>query len=304
MPYVIYGGLLLLYLELGIWQRGIGGIWPIMIGHFCMCAVLFACFTKRLPLVVILVAFALAARVEARTTLLELSLFIALRYGGIDIFVRIFSRRMIIPALIAACLLVFAGLGVLLDAVLHFLDSALNIHEAVRTSTDLTGRTAFWREGWNAYALHPIVGYGANTRVELGSNILSETNAHSGLINLLLDLGLIGLFLFVWWVVSAIHYTQDIGGNPRARRVRLSSSAFLIANIPILVTEPNYIGFFSPGSIALFMCLVLPVTPHAVPLFGQGRLARPAKASNGRGWRKASSPDNQKGRGNLRPASP
>lgn len=109
------------------------------------------------------------------------------------------------PTRIALLSLLLAGM----TAAAVFLSDASNLENALALlgrDTTLTQRTRIWEAGFDAIALHPWLGYGyeafwqsaAGTSFALHYTIWQVPHAHNGLIEIWLELGVVGIALLLW----------------------------------------------------------------------------------------------------------
>lgn len=269
----------LLAVTLGLSNRSFGGVNANLVGHFGL-AIFVLSIASRVRIKWILAGLGLFLIVfaEARTVLVSASLF-ALVYG-FGRFVR--SRRGLTFA--TMLLLPVSGLMLLLgplivDIIVSATTSITGVTEASRLeNTGFSGRANHWRDGIALLDGHELFGYGFRTRS--GLNISDHglaTSAHSGIINMLLDIGLIGAILFFMLYISAIW--QSALEVVQGSRIGLASLAFLLAMIPTLMAEPNYANFAHPSSFILLLFMMRALTPGK-PLVVPTKAALAASSRN------------------------
>lgn len=110
------------------------------------------------------------------------------------------------------------------------------------------------------------------------------------MINAALDVGIIGAFLFIAWYLASLYRCFETSKRYDRRSLAVCA-AFLIANVPLLMIEPNYISFGHPSAFALLLSLFSPIalrserTPRTSRRIRFGRLARSGDgASADRGY--------------------
>jgi O-antigen ligase len=123
----------------------------------------------------------------------------------------------------------FVTVGIFVVAIGSFvISSSAGIFQLLGRNADLTGRTAIWSAVWSAIKLRPLLGYGfdafwmgrtpgVRTFVQLmahGNSTWQITSAHNGILQMLLELGAVGLaligmlFLRIMWR-GFHHYGPD-----------------------------------------------------------------------------------------------
>jgi exopolysaccharide production protein ExoQ len=109
---------------------------------------------------------------------------------------------------------------------LPFLDSISRLTLLLGRDLTMTGRTQIWRAALSAIALRPVLGYGFNAFWHdmngPSASILTQVrwltpHAHNGYLDLMLDLGAVGVTLFLAGIVlrlrSAIREYRILGGR-------------------------------------------------------------------------------------------
>lgn len=141
----------------------------------------------------------------------------------------------------------------------------LGVEDTARTTGSFSGRSEHWYNGFQVIEGRELIGYGFRTR---GSLRVSEAglsiNAHSGLLNAALDVGLTGLLLFLATYTITIWKTANIWGRYR-QSMDKCAVAFLLCMIPVLVVEPNYLNFAASSNFLLLIFLARPIFSHHLP---------------------------------------
>jgi O-antigen ligase len=138
----------------------------------------------------------------------------ALAAGVVVLVACVFLRRFAASETPGRASLLVGGMsGVLVAALLSSTLLPLLLGVRGKDST-LTGRTDIWREVWRAIQRRPWTGYGiggvwSDPSVDPARSIVRSLgfvvfHAHDGFLEILLLLGVVGLALFVWLLVSTI----------------------------------------------------------------------------------------------------
>lgn len=249
-------GLAVLMAVLGIDGRMIGGITPNGPAQLALAAIIFTSMTEKPSKIIIAIATLMIFQAQARTVLVALFLFMTFRY-----FIVPYSHRIRSPWVVA--LLVAGSGGIifflydeLLSLLLPVMSKLLGIDLQARQGADLTGRLEYWRIALLYFYENPIFGYGFRTRLEFSLHAGQSINAHSAAINLVLDLGVVGAFLYAMWYISSLFYSL----RDQSRR-GMSAAAGLISMLPLLYAEPLYIGWYNAAIFVILLFLVRPLAP-------------------------------------------
>jgi O-antigen ligase len=171
---------------------------------------------RRFYILTTIAGFVFMLLTRSRTSFLAVLL--ALGFGALYIMPkrRVFGVGLVMAA-VAITVLVFGP--DLLDSAKHAL--LMGRQESAADVGTLTGRTELWSELLTYVASRPVLGYGfegfwgpehtASVSLSLGWVV---PHAHNGYVEMLLDLGLVGLILFVVALLSGVVHAQ--------RRLRLS----------------------------------------------------------------------------------
>lgn len=286
---VLFAGLLALYLYLPFHDRTLGGITPNLLAHTAILAVFCLYLSNRYLAVGLTLAIVVILLTQARAALISLAAFLLFFHLLLPLFRKLQARWLALSLLTLATL--GAGLvgQVLMPIVTRSVTEVAGVTSASRVGGDFSGRTAMWQAGLAYLDRRPLTGYGFKTRTS--GDLLSgpSFSAHSGAINVALDVGIIGALLFIAWYMASLYRCFETSERYDQRSLAVCA-AFLVANVPLLVIEPNYISFGHPTAFALLLSLFSPIAlrpqrmRRAAMRIGFDRLARPgATASRGYG---------------------
>ncbi|HZS60646.1 MAG TPA: O-antigen ligase family protein [Gemmatimonadaceae bacterium] len=165
---------------------------------------------KRFYMLTTILAFGFILLTRSRTSFL--AVIVALGFGALYIMPkrRVFGVGLVLAALV----LVVSVYGPdLVDSAKHAL--LMGRQESAADVGTLTGRTELWAELLTYVGVRPVLGYGfegfwgpihtANVSLALGWVV---PHAHNGYIEMLLDLGSVGLMLFVVALLSGVFHAQ------------------------------------------------------------------------------------------------
>lgn len=137
--------------------------------------------------------------------------------------------------------------------------------EAVQELGSFTGRTKLWSALLDLWADHPILGYGYNTfqtpAVITRLRVLMDwepSNSHSGYIQLLLGLGIVGLVLFLAILVVALQRAVALVRQERLYVFAVAVLLWLVINLvleTVVITDPllpTLVVFMLLTHLALF----------------------------------------------------
>lgn len=132
-----------------------------------------------------------------------------------------------------AALAVTAGAAVALAAA-SAVGSFVARGEGADKLATLNSRTDLWLAAWNLFRDQPLYGYGLGASRGLFLDTLGLGGGHNALVNVLVDLGLLGaavwLALVVGIVVTAVRVPVHLTGAAADRALLLGLMAFLIAD--------------------------------------------------------------------------
>lgn len=246
----------LLATKLEIHTRNLGGITPNVMGHIGLSLLVVGHLGGRFWRIVgVAIGAGLLFFAQSRTAFIAAAGFLALFYV---VMPTIRSPQSLIRAAgvvvgVGFLVAILAGPAIELSSGLS--SKLLGVQETVRTTDSFSGRSQSWDNGFEALQGRELTGYGFRTR---GSLRLSEAglsvNAHSGLLNAALDVGLIGLFLFLVTYLLSVWAAAKAWGENRKAPDRCAA-AFLLAMIPVLVVEPNYLNFAASSHFLMLLFL-------------------------------------------------
>jgi hypothetical protein len=259
--------------------RSFGAVTPNLLAHYAMASMILLMINGRYRIPAAVMGLAIIGMTQARTVMIEYIIFWLMYLFALP---WVHRRNSIVRATgvligggaIAAALYKYA-----LPFVIANVSALLGVHEESRLGTDFTGRGVIWQSALTVMRRHLPLGYGFRTRIiaEL-DNIDLTINAHSGLLNVILDVGLVGLACYVFWYAYSMFsaFSGSLHPFPEERR---TIAAFLVANIPVQMLEPNYISFAHPTSFMTLLGLAYgfvrfkPDTPVAAEVSSDGLIA-------------------------------
>jgi hypothetical protein len=274
--------LLLLVLHHGMGRTSVGGIQrnrysqTAFAGMLCMFLA-----TGRTRWIWFAVGVGLALLVNSRGTLLVLGAFsvvyLTLKYG--------MGRGVLVTMILAVAGLFFLAIPQIgrraSDAMVN---KVARLHEQGRgLGSGFSGRVESWRMGLSAFAHRPAIGQGFRTRV--GGMTGDQYMAHSGYVNMLADVGLIGSALIIGALVY--DFAKRLGVVRRIKRqfgskaappfvesyeLNLTICAFFVAEAILWLFEPLY---FNLGASLSVLFIVMIMAPYIV---GKGAESSPYAA--------------------------
>jgi exopolysaccharide production protein ExoQ len=249
-------------------------------GNAALCAALILCALaamrltprhRRAYVLVTIAAFGLLFLTRSRTSILALiaTLFV--------VALRVMPKRRVfgVGLVLAAVALAIGVYGPgMIDSAKHAL--LLGRQESTADLGTLTGRTELWSELLTYSAARPLLGYGfdsfwspmhtANVSLALGWVI---PDAHSGYVEMLLDLGLIGLVLFVASLLSGLFHALRVLRADPGNSEALFSLAVLVWVLVAMFTEK----IFPETEYAAFLTMIVLARQAAA---SPARVATPA----------------------------
>lgn len=125
------------------------------------------------------------------------------------------------------------------------------ILEILGRDASLSGRIPLWTAVWGFALENPFgVGYrtgGGQEALDLmrsGSGWLVAPSSHNGLLNILLDIGFPGLFLWLIWIVPLVIFPYRSGQKNNAFRIPVEAVAIMIlANSQVDSSGGAYAGY-------------------------------------------------------------
>ena len=252
--------LVYLAFELPIRERTLGWISPNLIGHLGFFLIVCSAFNKpKILLPIAVIGIILIIFSESRTVFVSSIIFLA-TFLIISNVIKNFKQA----ALLVITFILLAPIFLMLASSIveigtEVSTALLGVDDASRTSgTGLSGRSTYWANATQVISERPLFGYGFRTRETLALSAGPSVNAHSGLLNLLLDLGVIGGLLYFYVYVSSIIRSLVIFYQNRSyqsihRTTSVVSISFLVSYVPILLVEPNYMNLSHPTSMLLLL---------------------------------------------------
>jgi exopolysaccharide production protein ExoQ len=162
---------------------------------------------------------------------------------------------------------VFVTLLIAIPATFVVLKNFDRVTAALGRDATLTGRTEVWRLARQSIAAHPVLGYGYDVFWEYSSReatrIRSEVmwdvpNAHNGLLDVLLDVGIVGLLLYGIAYIVTLRRVSVLFRSDSANEL-MWPLLFLAVGLLCQVTESSIV---KPNSIywILFVAVSVSVT--------------------------------------------
>lgn len=256
--FVLFAGLLALYLYHPFHDRTLGGITPNLLAHTAILAVFCLYLADRYLAIGLILAIVVILLTQARAALISLVAFLLFFHFLLPLFRKLQARWLALSLLTLATL--GAGLvgQVLMPIVTRSVTEVAGVTSASRVGGDFSGRTAMWQAGLAYLDRRPLTGYGFKTRTSGDLLAGPSFSAHSGVINVALDVGIIGALLFIGWYMASLYRCFETSDRYDHRSLAVCA-AFLVANVPLLVIEPNYISFGHPTAFALLLSLFAPI---------------------------------------------
>jgi O-antigen ligase len=247
--------------------RTVGFVQANLLAHLAFAAVVLGYLAdRRFRLPALVFGISLLLYSQGRTVLLGFVIFIIIYHFVLDRVRDPRSYWNMVLGLTAAATF-FAILGpALITIVTEFLSTLLGVQDEERLSgSGFSGRSRIWESALNLIDGRELTGYGFRTR---GNSYIfaSDINAHSGVLNAMLDVGVIGVLLLAAAYLGAIFTIIAAYAGPRCDQDRVAAS-FLIAMGPILFVEPNYLNFAHPTSFLLMLALSNPLVCRRAAAF-------------------------------------
>lgn len=259
--FAICASLCYLALILGFRERTLGYITANHLGSFGLVMVAISQLARRpFRQVFAVLGTCVMLYTQSRTLLVSAMLFL-MTYATIGTLIR--SRRSLY--VVATCTVFAFPLGILVlpPALEWFAQASADAFGTVKERADssMTGRTDWWDAGLRLLEGHEFLGYGYRTRRGLETWEGIYRNAHSGILNACLDIGLIGCGLYLITFLATLWKCLDDWAERRDPIDRVVAS-YLIGIVPSLIIEPNYLSFSgSVGLMLLFACSQLTTKP-------------------------------------------
>jgi O-antigen ligase len=275
----LLGFVLLLYLAHGFGNRSFGGTQPNMVAKVALVGAVLGALSRRpaLVLATALAALVVALAVSSRGALVVLCLFWAIRLA---LLAR--PARLLVGGAVAAVIVATLALadleraGAVATRVLALDDPQRGLAAGL-----LTGRPEHWAAGLRLARERPAFGYGFATRIATDAPDPLRVSAHSGLINALVDNGILGTALLLAAVGLGLalrlaaalraRRASSAGAAGDARRIQATLFAFAAASLGFLVLDPAYLSLGHSWSVALLWAWVAPRDAPMAPAGGTDR---------------------------------
>lgn len=239
---------------LGFASRTFGGITANAIAHIGFTIIVLSHYGRRWIPQFLVIGMGLILYAQGRTVLASTLVFLIMYYGVLPITYKFRARMATVYLLISSLMIIGLFHSTLAPAAIKNLSNAASVQEDARLGGDFTGRTSRWEQGLREWDHSFFLGNGLSTRGDMKVLSGPAFNAHSGAVNLVLDLGLIGALIFIYWYLLSAY----ISFNPKLGSKNLTirtSAAFFVGYFPNFIVEPNYISLYHPSSLALFFAL-------------------------------------------------
>lgn len=267
--FVTFAVLVAAIIKFGIDGRFIGGNQPNIISSIAFSGIIFSLMSGIKSRVIFIVFFALIIfMVNSRIFILCSTLTLSIFY-----LKTINSKINLI--IILNLLILFLGIYLIyeineVDGSKVLISEFLALNDEKRgLSSGMTGRFETNIIGVKLFAESPLLGYGYKTRAGILSGVESHAT-HSGLLNLILDVGIIGLIIFLLLLLASYRTRKRLydATFSEIRVNDLKKSIFLeqavsIASFPsyilFLLVEPTYLQVGLATNMLLLL-LILPQT--------------------------------------------
>ncbi|HKJ22060.1 MAG TPA: O-antigen ligase family protein, partial [Gammaproteobacteria bacterium] len=157
-------------------------------------------------------------------------------------------------ALLCALLLAAGAAAVYWSTIADAVERFLAVHNSDRGfGTGFTGRLQVWKETWNLFLDHPLVGVGFRAHEVL---VTSQSSAHNGYISTLAEIGVVGFAAVIYVIGAGIMRLKRLaceGGHEVAAAVLL---AICLGYCFVAIFERYLINVGNPVSL-LFMLGIL-----------------------------------------------
>jgi len=251
--------------SLGVRERSFGFVPPNNIAKLAMLASVFCIFgSPRLMRIGIVAALSLIILTQSRGTLLAYLLFWQVYLMGVNSGRSLFTWALFITSAVISIVLLdllWAGrwsLDMLVEAVFLLSDPVRG------TGSGLTGRLDHWVAAASVISDNPVFGYGLRTRgpFTVDPVIHSGFNAHSGYLNMIMDVGILGAVALTAVIVRHILILKPNmrSGTETERKRRSVARAYLVAALFLWGLEPLYIDIGAPFGLATLLFLAVPAS--------------------------------------------
>ncbi|MBJ6989203.1 O-antigen ligase family protein [Devosia sp. MC521] len=260
----IFAFIAVLYVVLGVRLRSLGFIPPNDLAKLAFVAMAFGMFgRRRTRIATTLLGVGVILFCQSRGTLVASALFFALLLFS--------TRNLVLKVGLLSAMAFAASFIFLIDHMLRgplwawIEQRVLLLDDLTRgTESGLTGRTEYWERAIDLFWRNPVVGYGLRTRETTFTTNEVALNAHSGFINMLLDVGIIGsalllpaLLICVYKGLRTPNLSSASTNDFVAWRPKIGP-AFIGASFVLFAIEPVYINIGTQLSVAVLLFLAAP----------------------------------------------
>lgn len=259
MSFAIWIILTLLVLRHGVETRSVGGIQPNQFARVALVGMMAGSFREGwLRRVSIVLAIGFSLLVSSRSSFLAAIVFAATIFAlGRKTHVKLAVVGTIIFSVLILDLHSFMSLG--RSRIASEIDEVLLITDPARgVDSGFTNRFEFWRKGLQGIADRPVIGYGFRTRRGVHSTQISTVSAHNAYLNLILDTGVVGAFIFLAAIlvdcVRRISLLASIrrwliAPRPDRSRIELQDDfefnrvvlAAIVSTLALWISEPTFL---------------------------------------------------------------
>ncbi|HEY8596430.1 MAG TPA: O-antigen ligase family protein [Devosiaceae bacterium] len=261
VPVMTIGFIFLAAVLLPFNGRTFGGIEPNVLGAITFCGLVLAqTYRPKLRWVVTSLFLVYLLVISSRTYFIVSVIFLLIHLAITCRPSRI--ARLVLPTAVAATvallLIQFSAsapgeLSNSLVALTHLDDADRGI------GSGFTGRADLWAQGLQTATLSPWLGFGFRTRADEFSLDALARSAHNGYLNLVLDIGVVGLALFLTTLLTATYLRwrrrRLLPGTCEQRKL---DAIFLAVTPPMLLVlffEPTHLNLGLPHNILFLFVL-------------------------------------------------
>lgn len=160
-----------------------------------------------------------------------------------------FGRVIILPVLSLLLLVAFLS-----GAMTDLLTSTVFSGRSIEDLSNLTGRNVLWAAYLDGFAQRPFTGYGFAVGARLDTfGVRATTNTHNGFLEAILGMGLMGIFVLLYYVYALIRESLF------ARRMRVPGAIGMAGGIAMLMVNNNSKsiigGAYDPTHVGVFVML-------------------------------------------------
>ena len=252
VPLIILSTIIASIIINGFEGRFIGGNQPNIIGQFAFFGIFFSFFLKKNSLrYVFNISFIIIIiLVNSRIYLLSTGLFFITNFFIKNNFKKNIFFTLLSIYLIFCFLFIFTSQ---FEKLYEILAEYLKIFDEARgLDSNFTGRIDYWLLGIELFKEKMFLGYGFRTRTNITTDDLQSISAHSGLINLLVDTGLLGFIPFLISIFKSIIQKAD--------NLKIRYNHYIISIFPslilILTFEPVHFYLGLPFNLFLILTII------------------------------------------------